>query len=590
MEELRVANNRLTTVCNDYERDFKSQIAELDDEESAIMGRLDELNQKKLEIARANGDVGAADEDFIEVNAGGEIVAAKRSTLTRFRGTRMEALFSGRWDRKLQQDSRGRIFLDINPACFRAIVDYLHEVAISSEDNPPDPPRVEDEHKRILHYQLKMFGLLDRVPGEMPASNIVKSVKEVTRLHEWLGEDDADGEFSLLYCSSRDGLSDATFHSNCDFRGCTLTVIRTTNGYVLGGYSSAPWRNSGAWTTARKSFLFLLSGGDVSSPCKMRAKGNNVKPVYCSAYGPGFGSSSVGCDLIVQGSTLRLQFGNAYESVTSSCRLTGGYNNPFAIEEMEVFQVTGESSWAQHCQTKEKKIHPTIMKYDRVTRFSVDINEAINDKQESLLLFRSELLNFQESFLDECRFVKMIAGGAEDDLVTLNVGGTIMVTERSTLCTAEDSVLAQQFDDSKWTEQGCNNLCVAEWTPDDVSAWIEKIEGVPSDVSKIFEENEITGRELLALGIAGLKLLGIRRSGTVCLLLQEMEKLQNVALIEHSPYCFGKILDYLRLKRLCSQGLMDEPTTPTVCKLQRSRFEKVVNYYFPGESAKFILE
>lgn len=61
-------------------------------------------------------------------------------------------------------------------------------------------------------------------------------------------------------------------------------------------------------------------------------------------------------------------------------------------------------------------------------------------------------------------------------------------------------------------------------------------------------------------------------------------------LIEHSPYWFGKILDYLRLKQLHLLGILaKEPTLPKVQDLQKKRFEKVVKYYFPGDSAKFIL-
>mmetsp|Transcript_19548 Transcript_19548/g.46883 ORF Transcript_19548/g.46883 Transcript_19548/m.46883 type:complete len:159 (-) Transcript_19548:142-618(-) len=146
------------------------------------------------------------------------------------KGTKLEALFSGRWDKKLQRDSHGHIFLDVNPVCFRAIVDYLNELAISLEDEPPNPPSVDDEHKQILMHQLELFGL--NMPRNMPGSNIVKTAKEVNHLHDWLEEDDSDGDFNLLYRGSRDGLFNADFHSKCDNQGCTLTIIETTDGYL----------------------------------------------------------------------------------------------------------------------------------------------------------------------------------------------------------------------------------------------------------------------------------------------------------------------------------------------------------------------
>ncbi len=84
-------------------------------------------------------------------------------------------------------------------------------------------------------------------------------------------------------------------------------------------------------------------------------------------------------------------------------------------------------------------------------------------------------LNIDDVEFHDWTLGNKFASGDTKDVVALNVSGTIMVTMRSTLCTAEDSVLAQQFDDSKWTEQGCNAPRVNEWTPDQVSTWAESI-------------------------------------------------------------------------------------------------------------------
>jgi hypothetical protein len=90
-------------------------------------------------------------------------------------------------------------------------------------------------------------------------------------------------------------------------------------------------------------------------------------------------------------------------------------------------------------------------------------------------------------------------------------------------------------------------------------------------------------------------MIGIERAGTLCLLLKEIDKLDKacqeiVTLIEHSPYCFGKILNHLRLMQLHSIGLIvNEPNLPEVDESQKQRFEKVVKYYFPGDAAKIIL-
>jgi len=148
-------------------------------------------------------------------------------------------------------------------------------------------------------------------------------------------------------------------------------------------------------------------------------------------------------------------------------------------------------------------------------------------------------------------------------------------------------VLAQQFDDTKWTTQGNSKMRVKEWSTSEVCNWVAKIEGLQEDVSKLFEDNSINGPELIALDKDGLQMIGVKRAGTTCLLLKEIrllgQKSQDVStLIEHSPYCFGKILDYLRMKHLYSIEVIKEPSLPSVCESQEERFRKVVKYYFPG--------
>ncbi|KAL7543241.1 hypothetical protein ACHAWF_007348 [Thalassiosira exigua] len=579
MEELSIANERLEVACEKYEQDFNAEMEELKSKERSLKERLEELNNQRFDPDQANFDV--FDDDIVEVNAGGEIVSAKRSTLTQIKGTNFEALFSGRWDNKLQRDGDGRIFLDVNPVCFRAIVDYLSEMAISSVDCLPAPPTVDEEHKHILWTQLDLFGLWGNLPSQ---SKIIKDDINATQIHDWLEENGSDGGFTLLYRGSRDGLSGADFHSKCDNMGCTLTIIETTDGHVVGGYTNNPWTSYGSYRVANKAFLFALSGQGIASPCKVNLKNaGGTNAIYDdNSYGPTFGS---GHDLYVNNnmSQVKLYFGRSFHAGPSSSQLNSC--SSFNIKEIEVFEVSGISS-----RSDINEAH-TI---ESVTRFSDDINGAINGKRQSLRMFESELLNLEERFTGEQKFIDAFATSEAKDIVTLNVSGKAMVTSRSTLQTADGSVLAQQFDDSLWTEQGYDMPRVKEWTVDQVSHWAESIYGIPEDVIEILKENEIKGCELLALKKDGLMALGITRTGTLYLLLEEIKNLEKASqtvatFIEHSPYCFGKILDYLRLKHLHSKGLVEEPTLPQVRQSEQSRFDKVVKYYFPGNRAKFIL-
>jgi hypothetical protein len=53
-------------------------------------------------------------------------------------------------------------------------------------------------------------------------------------------------KWNLLYRGSRDGFAAASFHSKCDHKSNTLTLIETTKGFSFGGFTPIPWdSNSG---------------------------------------------------------------------------------------------------------------------------------------------------------------------------------------------------------------------------------------------------------------------------------------------------------------------------------------------------------
>jgi hypothetical protein len=100
---------------------------------------------------------------------------------------------------------------------------------ISSKKSPPNPPSFDEEVKHIIQHELELFGIVPKMM--MPDSNIIKDEGHCRILHDWLKEDDSDGELSLLDRGSRDGLSNEAFHLKCGDKGCTLTIIETTDGH-----------------------------------------------------------------------------------------------------------------------------------------------------------------------------------------------------------------------------------------------------------------------------------------------------------------------------------------------------------------------
>jgi hypothetical protein len=219
MEKLAAANGAVKVAEQQHAQKYTAEIDKLEYKETQLLDRIKQLDERKESIAKVSGDLDATSEDLVEINAGGKVIALTRSTLTQIEGSRLSALFSGRYDKKLIRDINGRIFLDVNPVCFQAIVDYLVDYKTASEDNPPTPPSVDSEYQADLMHTLELFGINADVA--LAESQIVEDTNHANHICDWLVEDKSYGDFVLLYRSSRDGRNDQTFHSKCDNKGST---------------------------------------------------------------------------------------------------------------------------------------------------------------------------------------------------------------------------------------------------------------------------------------------------------------------------------------------------------------------------------
>eukprot|EP00956_Cyclotella_meneghiniana_P010178 scaffold14046_cov76-Cyclotella_meneghiniana.AAC.7 len=310
--------------------------------------------------------------------------------------------------------------------------------------------------------------------------------------------------------------------------------------------------------------------------------------------GPIFGG---GNDFRVNGQTLHLNIGDTYQSPPS--QLSG--IRTLNIKEMEVFQVVPPSSSNPKPKKSVKTNDDLSSSTKKVKSFSSAVNLAINNKWVALAELELEVANLEVSFDEEDKFINFFAAKAffatqdDQDLILLNVCGAHIATTRQTLQVHQDSILASDILDTKTTESSSEQKSVMEWNEEDVVAWLNTVEGLDPSVVKSFEEDMVIGRELISLGKEDLKDFGVTRKGTIAYLLSEIEKLKAVPgtasiLIEHSPYCFEKIIDHLRLENLFINCLIEnKPCPPVVRASEKGRFEKVVKHYFPGDSSKSFL-
>ena len=53
--------------------------------------------------------------------------------------------------------------------------------------------------------------------------------------------------YELLYKATIDGEASSVFHSKCDEKGATITVVKVLNGSKCGGYTPLSWKRDGCW-------------------------------------------------------------------------------------------------------------------------------------------------------------------------------------------------------------------------------------------------------------------------------------------------------------------------------------------------------
>eukprot|EP01118_Nematostelium_gracile_P000998 TRINITY_DN10_c0_g1_i2.p1 TRINITY_DN10_c0_g1~~TRINITY_DN10_c0_g1_i2.p1 ORF type:complete len:316 (-),score=88.43 TRINITY_DN10_c0_g1_i2:125-955(-) len=128
------------------------------------------------------------------------------------------------------------------------------------------------------------------VPGPFTNNSFFDSVIAavyVSILRAWIGPHKVA---HLIHRGSRDGFGASQMRARINNQGETITIVRSTNGYIFGGYNPLPWNNNTGHITCPAAWLFSLNG-----PCgSVQAFGNggNSNQIYNnSGHGPTFGSN-----------------------------------------------------------------------------------------------------------------------------------------------------------------------------------------------------------------------------------------------------------------------------------------------------------
>ena len=139
-------------------------------------------------------------------------------------------------------------------------------------------------------------------------------------------------KYTLLFRASKDGFKAGNFHSKCDGKNNTVTLVEATNGKRFGGFTDAAWDQSSSYKTGSNGFIFSLD--DKSIYYNKDSRYN----INCnSGYGPTFGGGFdfYLCDNCNSSNSSYDNSGHSYETNGKKYAMAG--ESSFLVKDYEVY-------------------------------------------------------------------------------------------------------------------------------------------------------------------------------------------------------------------------------------------------------------
>jgi len=96
-----------------------------------------------------------------------------------------------------------------------------------------------------------------------------------------------NSKWNLIYRATTDGFDSSAFHNKCDNIPSTITIIKTTDGKVFGGFTQATWDGVGDKDDPN-AFIFNATNDEIKfSKTKDSSKSIWCNPNYCAIFGYG---------------------------------------------------------------------------------------------------------------------------------------------------------------------------------------------------------------------------------------------------------------------------------------------------------------
>ncbi|CAF1263987.1 unnamed protein product [Rotaria magnacalcarata] len=285
-EKLREDVIKKLKECSDCIKSAKQLCHEATETTTILENKLvnasnEEKEWKDIKIKLATTSI----QGKVILDVGGEKYTTSVEVLTREKDTFFTALFSKQWQLERDPDDKS-IFIDRNGKIFTYILEYLRTntvpINVMKDETLLASLMIEAEYFRLM-------SLLDVLANRFFPNGTLLKLEHQKKLNGFYGK--TNQKWELIYKATRDGFDANAFHSRCNDRGPTITIIQSNNNYLFGGYTAIPWTSDNSYKSDTTAFLFTLTNSHSIPPTKYLI--DSSKAVYTvnhnSGYGPTFG-------------------------------------------------------------------------------------------------------------------------------------------------------------------------------------------------------------------------------------------------------------------------------------------------------------
>ena len=181
---------------------------------------------------------------------------------------------------------------------------------------------------KIIKYKAELVKLKETIDSHIMKYNGLNLIETgiKNRLNKKITK------YRLLFRASENKYKASNFHSKCDGNNNTVTLVKTKNGKIFGGFTDAKWDQSSSYKSGSNGFIFSLDNNEI-----YYNKNSSYNIYGVSGYGPYFGSGDFYISDNCKTNNSNENMGNSYENNGKKYALTG-YSN-FLVEDYEVFQL-----------------------------------------------------------------------------------------------------------------------------------------------------------------------------------------------------------------------------------------------------------